>query len=106
MGRDGHKQHGLYNKIPFEKIYVTLRIKMKVLPLHEYHSVVLLLHAHGLVTFERELEREQGIQRAVLREMQEVLTNLPACQSFYSEPLYSILCQLERKKKNQIFRPN
>ena len=78
MGRGGYKQHGLYNKIPFEKIYVTLSIKMKALPLHTYHSVVLLLHAYGLVIFERELEREQGIQRAVLREMQEVLTNLPA----------------------------
>lgn len=30
VGRDGYKQHGLYNKIPFEKIYVTLSIKMKV----------------------------------------------------------------------------
>ena len=57
----------VYNKTLFEKIYVTLSIKMKVLPVHIYHSVVLLPHKYGLVIFERELECEQGIQRVILQ---------------------------------------
>lgn len=57
----------VYNKTLFAKIYVTLSIKMKVLPLHMYHSVVLLPHEYGLVIFERELECEQGIQRVILQ---------------------------------------
>lgn len=42
-------------------------------------------------------------------EMQELLINLAEGQSFYSEPLSFIQfseCQVERNKKNQIFRPN
>lgn len=57
----------VYNKTLFAKIYVTLSIKMKVLPLHMYHSVVLLPREYGLVIFERELECEQGIQRVILQ---------------------------------------
>lgn len=52
----------VYNKTLLEKIYVTLSIKTKVLPLHMHHSVVLLPHEYGLVIFERELECEQGTQ--------------------------------------------
>lgn len=99
----------VYNKTLLEKIYETLSSKMKVLPLHTNHSVVLHPQEYGLVVFERELRCEHWIQRAILREMQELLMDLPECQPFYSEPLSFIQyseCQVERNKKNQILRPN
>lgn len=96
-----------YNKTLFEKIYITLRIKMNALPLH---MVTAQSCTHtNMVIFESELKHEHWIQKAVLKEIQELLQPYPQRQPFYSEPLslnqYSE-CQVERNRKNQIFRPN
>jgi len=58
---------------------------------HLYTCIILQSCPHmNMVIFERELQHEHWIQKAVLWVFQDLLIKLPECQPFYSEPLFFI----------------
>lgn len=74
-----------HKKTLFEKIYITLSIKWMI------HLCMSYTH---MVIFERELKHKHWIQRAVLREVRELLINLPQvfnCSSLSLSPWFNTL---------------
>lgn len=94
------------NKTFFEKIYVTLSIKMNVSPLHMNHFAVLSPHEYGHIW--KRTPAWTLNPKGSLKDFTRFANKLTRVSTvlLWASFLYSILsCQVERNKKNQIFRP-